>query len=447
MLKRFFSIWKTGEDKPLISDDNKIKEMYTRKRRSVIWSVVFGYGIFYIVRLTLSVAKKPMIDAGILDVTEIGIMGAVMFYVYAFGKFTNGFLSDRANIKRFMSTGLLISAIVNLIIGLNTYFFFFVLLWGINGWFQSMGSPPSVVSITQWYSRKEYGSYYGVWAASHNIGEGLTFVLTSFIVSALGWQMGFIAPGMIALVVAFTLFLTLQDRPQTYGLPHITDYKQDYSAGKPSTKPTWELQKEILTSRAVWQIGIAAAFLYTTRYAIHSWGPFYFQEAKGYSIEEAGWLMGLNTMLGLAGAISSGFVSDKIFSSRRNIPTVIYGSLLIIGLIIMFITPSGNIWYDAIGLGVFEFALGGSLVFLAGLIAVDVFSKKATGAVKGVVGLFSYVGAATQDWVSGMLIDSGKSVVNGTTTYNFDYAFYFWISAACLSLIFAISVWNVKSKA
>lgn len=447
MLKNPFNFWKTGEDKPVISDEAKIKEMYTRKRRSVIWSVVLGYGIFYIVRLTLSVAKKPMVDDGILDVTQLGIMGSVMFYVYAFGKFINGFLSDRANIKRFMSTGLLVSAIVNLIIGLNTYFFLFVLLWGINGWFQSMGSPPSVVSITQWYSKKEYGSYYGIWAASHNIGEGLTFVLTSFIVSAFGWQMGFIAPGMIALVVAFVLFLTLQDRPQTYGLPHVTEYRQDFSAGKPSNKPTWELQKEILTSRVVWQIGIAAAFLYTTRYAIHSWGPFYFQEAKGYSIEEAGWLMGLNTMLGLAGAISSGFVSDKIFGSRRNIPSLIYGSMLIIGLIILFISPGGNIWYDAIGLGIFEFALGGSLVFLAGLIAVDVFSKKATGAVKGVVGLFSYVGAATQDWVSGMLIESGKTIVDGQTIYNFDYAFYFWIAAGFLSLIFATSVWNVQAKA
>ncbi|OQX95343.1 hypothetical protein B6I21_05960, partial [candidate division KSB1 bacterium 4572_119] len=147
MLKKIFSFWKTGQDKPLISDQNKINKMYNQKRLSVILSVVFGYGFFYIVRLTLSVAKKPMVDAGILDVTQLGIMGSVMFYVYAVGKFTNGFLSDRANIKRFMSTGLLVSAIVNLILGFNSYFFFFVLMWGINGWFQSMGSPPSVVSI------------------------------------------------------------------------------------------------------------------------------------------------------------------------------------------------------------------------------------------------------------------------------------------------------------
>ena len=86
-------------------------------------------------------------------------------------------------------------------------------------------------------------------------------------------------------------------------------------------------------------------------------------------------------------------------------------------------------------------------VFLAGLIAVDVFSTKAAGAVKGVIGLFSYVGAATQEWVSGLLIDRGQEVVDGITVYNFDNAFYFWIAAATMSLAFSLSFWNVKSKA
>ena len=447
MLSNIFSFWKTGPDKPLISDPDKIKKMFEHKRWSVILSVVFGYGFFYIVRLTISVAKKPMIDSGILDVNQFGTLGSIMFFVYAVGKFTNGFLADRANIKRFMATGLLVSAIANLFIGAASVFYVFAIMWGINGWFQSMGSAPSVVSITQWFSKKEYGSYYGIWAASHNIGEGLTFIGTATVVSLFGWRMGFIGPALLCIAVAAILFITLQDRPQTYGLPHVTDYKQDYSAGKPSKKSVGKLQLEVLKSRIVWQIGLSAALLYTARYAIHSWGPMYLQEAKGYSLEQSGWLMGLNTMLGLAGAISSGIVSDKIFGSRRNFPTLIYGLLLVAGLVILFLSPPGHLWIDAVGLGVFEFALGGSLVFLAGLIAVDVFSRKAAGAVKGVIGLFIYVGVAIQEKVSGFLIDMGEMVVDGKTVHNFDYAFYFWITAAVLSTAMALTVWNAKARA
>jgi OPA family sugar phosphate sensor protein UhpC-like MFS transporter len=180
-----FSWWKTGDDKPLLIDEARIKKIYDRKRNSVLWSVVLGYGIFYIGRLTISVAKAPMVDAGILDTTQLGIIGSLLFYTYAFGKLTNGFLADRANIAKFMSTGLGVSAIMNLIFGFTSVFWIFAVLWAINGWFQSMGSAPAVVSVTQWFSSKERGTYYGIWAASHNIGEGLTFIGTASIVALL----------------------------------------------------------------------------------------------------------------------------------------------------------------------------------------------------------------------------------------------------------------------
>ena len=139
-MTKLFKWWKTGEDKPLRSDESQIKKLFNYKRKSVLWSVVFGYGIFYIGRLTISVAKKPMMDAGILDATELGVIGSLLFYTYAFGKLTNGFLADRANIAKFMSTGLFISAIVNLIFGFTTSFwvllFFGQLMAGSSLWVQ-----------------------------------------------------------------------------------------------------------------------------------------------------------------------------------------------------------------------------------------------------------------------------------------------------------------------
>ena len=446
MFKYIVDFFKTGPDKPLIEDEAKIKKIYERKRWTAYLSLVFGYGFFYICRLNFSIAKKPIIDAGILSPKQLGIIGAVLLYVYAVGKFTNGFLADRANIRKFMSVALLLSALVNLIFGSVTHFLVFALLWGLNGWFQSIGSAPCVVSICQWFSNKERGTRYGIWAGAHNIGEGLTFIGTSFLISTLGWRMGFIGPGIACIIVASVLFFTLADRPQTYGLPHVADYKKDYSAGKPIKEPVGQLQLMVLKSPMVWVLGLSSALMYVCRYAIHSWGPLYLQEVKNYSLVESGVLIGANTLVGLAGAASSGFISDRFFGSRRNVPTLIYGLLLTGSLILLYIVPAGHRWIDVLALGGFEFAIGGLIVFLAGLIAVDLMPKKAAGAVKGVIGLFSYMGAASQDWISGFLIDSGKIVHDQVTTYNFDKVFYFWIGASILSLILACTVWNVKPK-
>ena len=116
------------------------KQRLKRLQWSTFLAATLGYGMYYVCRLSLNVVKKPIVDEGIFSETELGIIGAVLFFTYAVGKFTNGFLADRSNINRFMSTGLLVTALVNLCLGFVHSFILFAILWGISGWFQSMGA-------------------------------------------------------------------------------------------------------------------------------------------------------------------------------------------------------------------------------------------------------------------------------------------------------------------
>ena len=188
-MKSFLDFFKTRADKPRFSDDPaEIRRVYEGRRWSVFLSVLFGYGFFYTCRMNFSVAKKAMLDDGVMSATQMGIMGSALLFVYSAGKFTNGFLADRCNIGRFMSTALLLSAIANLLLGFTTLFVAFLVLWALNGWFQSVGSAPSVVALSHWFAKSERGTRYGIWSASHSIGEGLTFVGTSVLVASFGWR-------------------------------------------------------------------------------------------------------------------------------------------------------------------------------------------------------------------------------------------------------------------
>ncbi len=154
---------------------------YTRLRWQVFLSATVGYGIYYVCRLSLNVVKKPIVDSGTLTETELGIIGSALFITYAVGKFVNGFLADRVNVRRFMSLGLLAAALVNLILGFSVPSGVFIALWAINGWVQSMGAPAGVVAQSRWIPDKQRGRFYGVWSASHNIGEALTFILVAAV--------------------------------------------------------------------------------------------------------------------------------------------------------------------------------------------------------------------------------------------------------------------------
>lgn len=436
--------FRTRPDAPPLQDPAEIARRYRRGRWLSFASITLGYGFFYTTRLSLSVAKKPMIDAGIVNAEQLGSIGSALLLTYAFGRFTNGFLADRAHIGRFMGLGLLASALLNVAFGLSSVFWVFVLLWTLNGWFQSMGSAPSVVNIAHWFSHGERGTRYGIWSTAHSLGEAMTFVLTSVLVAALGWRAAFFGPGAICAVVAVALVFTVLDRPQSYGLPKVADYRGDHALVSRQDASTWELQLEVLRNPAVWVLGLAGASLYVARYGVNNWMVLYFQEAKHYELVAAGFNLSIFTVAGLVGTGISGAISDYFFKAQRGPVIVLYGLGLIAALCAVFVTPAEAVWLDRGLMAVGGFSMGGLVCFLGGLAAIDICPKRATGAAMGMIGLFSYLGAAVQDQVSGSLLQASKTVVDGQVRYDFDGPFLFWIGATVLSVLLSLVLFRAK---
>ncbi|HOX29181.1 MAG TPA: MFS transporter, partial [bacterium] len=315
-------------------------------------------------------------------------------------------------------------------------------------WFQALGSAPSVVTLSQWFSKKERGKLYGIWSVSHSIGEGVTFVCTAVVVSHFGWRYGFNAAGMVGLAMGVILLFMLVDRPRTYGLPDVHEFSKEAAPEQEEGPKLTLMQQQLKAFKypAVWVLGLASALTYVSRYAINSWGVIYLQEAKGYSLVKAGAVMGVYPAAGIIGAAVSGFISDYIFKSNRHLSTLFYGVIQIASLVILFFGPKGILWLDIVGMAMFGFAVCGVITFLGGLTAIDLTPRSVTGAVMGFIGFFSYMGASAQDWISGYMIQKTTTIVNGQTMHNYDTVRYFWVGAAILSLILAMSVWKVKPR-
>jgi OPA family sugar phosphate sensor protein UhpC-like MFS transporter len=159
----------------------KVDSTYKRLRIQTFLAGTFGYALYYVCRLSMGVMKQPLIDAGLLNATQLGIIGACLYWAYAVGKFINGFLCDGANIKRFMATGLVISVAMNFTMGVlgvsalngsianSMLFILFAVCWAINGWAQSMGAPPAIIGLSRWFPLKIRGTFYGFFSSSHNI--------------------------------------------------------------------------------------------------------------------------------------------------------------------------------------------------------------------------------------------------------------------------------------
>lgn len=133
MIKKILQFYKASPQKVVLRNTQLVRKIYNKSRWSVFLSATIGYSLFYVCRLSLNVVKKPIVDAGLLNESQLGMIGSALFFSYAIGKLTNGFLADRSNIKRFMSTGLLLTSLINLALGSTSLFVAFAILWGLNG--------------------------------------------------------------------------------------------------------------------------------------------------------------------------------------------------------------------------------------------------------------------------------------------------------------------------
>ena len=447
MLKNIINFYRVSQPKPC--NEESLSEQKQRLKRfqwSTFLAATLGYGMYYVCRLSLNVVKKPIVDEGVFSETELGIIGAVLFFTYAVGKFMNGFLADRSNINRFMSTGLLVTALVNLCLGFVHSFILFAVLWGISGWFQSMGAASCVVGLSRWFTDKKRGSFYGFWSASHNIGEAMTFIIVASIVSALGWRYGFLGAGLVGLIGALVVWRFFHDTPQSKGLPAVNAPEKKKEMDALETEEFNRAQKAVLRNPAIWILALSSAFMYISRYAVNSWGVFYLQAEKGYSTLDASFIISISSVFGIVGTMFFGVISDRFFGGRRNIPALIFGLMNVFALCLFLLVPGVHFWMDALAMILFGLGIGVLICFLGGLMAVDIAPRNASGAALGVVGIASYIGAGLQDVMSGVLIEGNKRLVDGVEVYDFTYINWFWIGAALLSVLLALLVWNARSK-
>lgn len=283
MLKKFLNFYKTSSPAaPLEASDEAKDKLYKKLRFQAFMAGTIGYSLYYVCRTSLNVVKKPILDSGALDATQLGVIGSSLLFAYAIGKFVNGFLADYSNIKRFMATGLAVSAVANLLMGVlglasgaiissAVLFVAMSIMWAINGWSQSMGSPPSVIALSRWYPLDKRGTYYGFFSASHNIGEFLSFLFVGSLVATAGWQWGFFGSTIAGVLGVIFIILFMHDTPESKGLPSITvlAHEKESATDNQSVK---DVQKLALRTPAVWILALASAFMYISRYAINGWG-------------------------------------------------------------------------------------------------------------------------------------------------------------------------------
>ncbi|MBC7323519.1 MAG: MFS transporter, partial [Acetomicrobium sp.] len=412
--------------------DDKIPSNYKKYRLQVFVSIFIGYAAYYFIRKNFNMAAPYLIETYGYSKAQIGFVGSALGFAYGISKFVMGNVSDRCNPRYFLSVGLILAAIANIMLGFASSVPLLFVMMLLNGWFQGMGWPPCGRTLAHWFSPKERGTWMAVWNVAHNVGAAMvpTIALAGYTLFAT-WRGMFYFPALISIGIALFVIVFLRDTPQSVGLPPIEEYRNDYPEIQIDPK---DMERElsgreillnyVLNNKYIWYIAIANIFVYLVRYGLLDWIPVYLKEVKGFNIKEAGVTFALYEWAAIPGTIVVGWLSDKVFHGRRAPMAII----CMIGVMVAVFLYWKSENMSAINIAI---AFAGALIYgpvmLIGVAALDYVPKKAAGTAAGLTGLFGYVGGSVAaSFIIGIIVDK----------FSWNGAFFLIIASCLLAIIF-----------
>ena len=395
----------------------KQRRLFKKWQARTITMSIVGYAMFYLVRKNLSVAM-PFIENDLgISKSDLGIFLTLHGLVYGLSKFINGIWGDRSNARWFLVSGIVITAVCNILFGVSTAVITLGIFWILNGWFQGMGVPPCTRLMTHWVPPGQLATKMSLWNTSHSIGAGLAIVLCGYIVGMdwawsgmSAWRWCFILPAAIALVGALFVWIFIRDTPKSVGLPEMnlsTNRKPEQELTSHEEKAAHRafLMKHVFLNPVIWVFALGNFFLYTVRFTVLDWGPTMLKEHLGMDIASASWSVAAFEVAGILGMLTAGWITDRVFRGRAARTCVICMLMVTLCLVGLYTITPQTPMIAAIGL----LMVAGFFIYgpqaLVGIAAANIGTNKAAATAGGFCGLFGYASTIVSGWGIGLLVE------------------------------------------
>ena len=407
------------------------KTSFRRAQWRMLLATMFCYLFFYTGRQTAGFAIPGIHEELGISLTMLGWMSATLFWCYAVGQFINGNLGDLLGARVMMSSGAVISCALNWVMsfgqGVSTLF----IPWGANGFAQSMAWAPGSRLISNWWGHHERGKAFGFYVFAAGMSSVLAFTTSLIVLDVLqlGWRWIFRLPVLLMLVGGATYFFIARNRPEDLGFqvhpgssePGVSPAEKD-AAGTEQEETSRERYAAVFRNWRFMVASLAIGFQNTARYGLLIWVPVYFLGKDWKGADATKWIS-IALPVGMAlGAMTSGWISDALFKSKRSPVIIICMFMAAACAFLMYLVPRES-WVVGMIILFFSgfFVYGAQSSFWA--LSPDLLGRKRTSTGIGVMNFFAYALAGLGEPLIGYVIE----------TNDYEYGLVFpLVGTACL---------------
>jgi OPA family glycerol-3-phosphate transporter-like MFS transporter len=396
-----------------------------RKFRVQQWTMLlvtmFCYLFFYTGRHNFGWAAKGMAADLHIPYTTIGWISFSMLLGYSVGQLINGNLADRLSARLMVTVGAYLSIMTNIAISFSNSATMIMVLWALNGYFQSMAWAPGAKLINNWWSEKERGKAFGFYTMAAGLSSVVTYLLSIILLQqGYEWRMLFRLPVLLLLISATAFLVIARDKPSC---------KIDSSAPLIPSISWIDRYRMVLRNRKFMVTSLGFGFESMARYGLIFWVPVHYLGNNWKDNPGNLWVTFLLPVGMAAGALTFGMLSDSLFKKDR-IKAISFGMLVsAVIAILIYISPADNL------------LLGGGLMLLAGFfvygpqacfwpLSPDLLGSNLTGTGIGFMNMIGYLFAAFGEPLLGYVID-----FTGSTN-----SIFFVISILCVFSAVSVGV-------
>ncbi len=395
------------------------REPAYRFRRFLNWFPLgLTYATLYMGRYNFNLVKSDIGAWYHLDKAQMGWIATAGFWTYGLSVALNGPLADRFGGRKAILLGAAGGALMNLLIGLmflsghtTQLLVSMSLLWSGNMYFQSFGALSVVKVNSTWFHVHERGVFGGIFGIMISSGYFLATTIGAWILSRFHWTLIWIVPAAAMAVMCLVDYLLVRNRPSHAGFPDFdTGDGSNAHHAEDEPLPWGDLMRKVFHNPIV----VALIFAEFCTGFVRQGVMLYFTEYLGevYNLPKTNhlfWFTGVAFMVGgILGGLLCGWMSDKLFQSRRPPVAFMFYLAQIVMLALLGFSFGrgsfgGQVWAVCL-LGLTAMFIFGVHGMLSGTASMDFGGRKAAATVTGALDGIQYVGSGLTGFGLGWIL-------------------------------------------
>lgn len=290
----------------------------TRVRQGVLGFTLALTAIAYLDRVCISTAAPAMrADLGLDDV-RMGYVFSAFTLAYALFEVPSGWFADRFGARVTLTRIVVWWSAFTAATGAAAGFVSLIavrFLFGVG----EAGVFPSLTRVySHWLPVSERGRAFGLVIMAGALGGAATQPLVVYMLEHFHWRQTFVVFGLVGVVWAAAWFWWFRDDPRQHARVNAEEIQViGREAPMPHEAVPW---RRLVRSRS---LGALCAMYFLAIYGWYfyiTWLPTYLMRARGFDLDQVGWLAALPLLSIAAGVYAGGHCTD-LFARRWKVGT------------------------------------------------------------------------------------------------------------------------------